>query len=139
MSDSPAERVVKGMMTRDLFSQWLGVETHIIEEGKSVISMVVRDEMMNGFGIAHGGIAYALADSALAFASNAYGEIAVALNNSISYPAPVVSGDILKATCTEISKTRRTAYYDVEILKNDLTVVAQFRGMVYRTSRKHEF
>lgn len=82
---------------------------------KSIIQMQVREEMLNGFGLIHGGIAFSLADSALAFASNAYGRLSVALECSISYPAPVNNGDTLTATAEELSLTNRIGVYQITI------------------------
>ena len=132
-----ARRIVEAMMAEDAFSRWLGIEVVEAAPGRSVLRMAVRREMCNGFGIAHGGIAYSLADSALAFASNAHGRVAVALDNSIHYPAPVQVGDALTATAEERSITHRTAAYDVTVTNTDGTPVAFFRGTVYRTSREH--
>src|SRR6476660_7786416 len=92
-----AERVVDKMFDEDLFSQWLGIEQVLIEEGHCILRMKVRNEMVNGFGIAHGGICFSFADSALAFASNAYGRLSVALECSISYPVALNVGD--EITC----------------------------------------
>src|SRR5262245_34179182 len=90
-----ANRIVGKMMQEDRFSQWLGIETVLIEQGHCILKMKVRQEMVNGFGIAHGGIAFSFADSALAFASNAYGKLSVALDCSISFPIAVKVGDEL--------------------------------------------
>ena len=137
MAESTPERVVTGMMSRDEFSRWLGINVDAVAAGSCTVSMVVRDEMLNGFGIAHGGILYALADSALAFAANSHGRIAVALSNSMSYPASVSSGDRVRATCTELVRTRSTATYDVKILDQADRVVGLFRGMVYLKKETH--
>lgn len=131
----PAE-IVQRMYERDMFSQWLGVSVDSVGAGRCRLSMVVRAEMLNGFGIAHGGIAYALADSAMAFASNSYGRVAVALTNTVSYPEPVHQGQTLVAVAEERSKTNRTATYDVTIASGGRTV-ALFRGSVFVTDREH--
>lgn len=113
--NSIAQKVVEHMMQNDRFSQWLGIECLVMQAGKSVIRLKVRDEMVNGFGIAHGGIAFSLADSALAFASNAYGRLSVALECSVSYPAPVHVGDELTATAEELSMTNRIGVYHITV------------------------
>src|SRR5262245_57508328 len=115
MSKTQAEKIVGKMMDDDLFSQWLGIEVVKAGEGESVLKMKIRKEMVNGFGIAHGGIAFSLADSALAFASNAYGRLSVALDCSISFPVAVNINDILTATVSELSLTNRTATYLIEV------------------------
>lgn len=137
VDDARARRVVDLMMSRDQFSRWLGIEVEEVGVGRCVLSMTVRDEMVNGFGRAHGGIAYSLADSALAFASNGYGNIAVALTNTIWYPAKVSIGDRLVAVARELSRTRRTGLYEIRIEANGIDV-AFFNGTVYITGMEHE-
>ncbi len=132
-----AQKVVNHMMEHDRFSQWLGIKCLVMEAGKSVIQMQVREEMLNGFGLIHGGIAFSLADSALAFASNAYGRLSVALECSISYPAPVNNGDILTATAEELSLTNRIGVYQITISNQQGVKVAFFKGTVYRTSKEY--
>ncbi len=125
------------MMHHDRFSQWLGIECLVMEAGKSVIRLKVRDEMVNGFGIAHGGIAFSLADCAVAFASNAYGRLSVALECSISYPAPVHVGDVLTASAEELSMTNKIGLYHITIINQKNEKVAFFKGSVYRTSKEY--
>jgi acyl-CoA thioesterase len=132
-----AERVVHGMIAKDAFSRWLGIETLVIAPGRSTVRMTVRDEMVNGFGVSHGGIAYSLADSALAFAANTNGHVTVAIENSISYPQPVNVGDVLTAAAEEESFTNRLGYYRVTVRNQNDLLVAIFRGTVYRTKREH--
>lgn len=139
MSDEQvlAERVVNGMIARDAFSEWLGIEVLEIAPRRSVARMRVRAEMVNGFGVSHGGIAYSLADSALAFAANTNGHVTVAIENSISYPQAVHVGDVLTATAEEERGTRRLGFYRVVIRNQREEVVSTFRGTVYRTDRAH--
>ncbi len=132
-----AERVVAQMMANDAFSRWLGIEVADVAPGRVEIRMTVREEMLNGFRVAHGGIAYALADSALAFASNTRGRVALALENSIFYPAPVHAGDVLTAVAEEVAAANRVAAYNVTVTRADGTNVGVFRGSVYRTKKEH--
>jgi acyl-CoA thioesterase len=132
-----AERVVRGMLERDAFSAWLGIEVLDVRPRASAVRMTVRAEMLNGFGVCHGGATFALADSALAFAANTNGRVTVAIENSISYPASVAAGDVLTAVATEESAGKRVAFYSVRVTKQDDSVVALFRGTVYRTERAH--
>ncbi len=132
-----AERVVAQMMANDAFSRWLGIEVTAVAPGRAEIRMTVREEMLNGFRVAHGGIAYALADSALAFASNTRGRVALALENSIFYPAPVHAGDVLTAVAEEVAAANRVAAYNVTVSRADGTNVGVFRGSVYRTKKEH--
>jgi len=133
-----AERVVNGMLAKDAFSQWLGIEALEIAPRRSTLRMTVRPEMVNGFGVAHGGIAYSLADSALAFACNTHGTVTVALDNSISYPAPVMVGDVLTAVSSEEASTNRLQFHRITITDQNDVVVAVFRGTVYDTRKDHE-
>lgn len=135
---SLAEHVVHGMLARDEFSRWLGIEAVEIAPRRSVVRMTVRPEMVNGFGVAHGGIAYSLADSALAFASNTHGSITVAIENSISYPMAVRTGDVLTAIAEEESSTSRLGFFRVGVRNQREDLVATFRGTVYKTHKEHE-
>jgi len=97
-----AERVVDAMMARDAFSQWLGIEILEVAPQRSTCRLTVRSEMVNGFGVTHGGVAFSLADSAFAFACNSYGESTVAAAASIDFLAAVREGDVLTATAREL-------------------------------------
>ena len=132
-----AERVVQAMMERDAYSQWLGLEVMHVAPNAATVRMTVRPEMVNGFGVCHGGIAFSLADSALAFASNTHGRVTVSIENSIRYPAPIMPGDVLTAAAVEDSATRKLAFFSVTVRKGDGTVVGLFKGTVYRTTRDH--
>ena len=129
-----AERVVASMMAKDAFSQWLGIEVLEIGPCRASIRMTVRDEMVNGFGVCHGGVPFSLADSALAFASNTHGRVTVSIENAITYPKRIVAGDVLTAAAEQDSMTNRLAFYHVTIRRGD-EVVALFRGTVYRTNQ----
>ena len=130
------EKVVNKMINGDAFSQWLGINILEINEGNCTLEMTVRDEMTNGFNIAHGGIAYSLADSALAFAANSYGIQSMSIETSISHTKKVKSGDVLKAVTKEINKTHKTAIYYITIINQNNIEVAHFKGTVYITDRK---
>jgi acyl-CoA thioesterase len=130
-----AEKVVDTMLAKDYFSQWLGIERVIVEPGHCVLKMQIRKEMLNGFSIAHGGIAYSLADSALAFASNSHGRKSLSIETSISHTVSLQEGDVILATAEEINLTNKLGIYYVTITKDGNTV-ALFRGTVYRTSKE---
>jgi acyl-CoA thioesterase len=132
-----AERVVARMLERDEFSRWLGLEVTHVAPNAATVRMTVRPEMVNGFGVCHGGVTFSLADSALAFACNTHGRLTVSIENGIRYPAPIAPGDVLTATAVEQSASRRLAYFDVTVRNQADDVVALFRGTVYRTSREH--
>lgn len=119
-------------MDKDLFSQWLGIERLEEREGFCKLKMKIRKEMGNGFGIAHGGIAYSLADSALAFASNSHGRQAVSIEISISHIKPLTTGDVIIATAEEKNLSTRIGIYEVKIEKHNGELVALFKGTVFR-------
>lgn len=132
------QAIVQKMMQDDAFSQWLGIEVLEIIPGSSKLQMVVRKEMTNGFGIAHGGITYSFADSALAFASNSYGNVAVSIETQISHIAPVSVDDVLLAVTKEVSKSAKLAVYEVAITNQSSKMVAHFKGTVFIKKDEHK-
>jgi acyl-CoA thioesterase len=133
-----ATRIVDQMFNNDPFSKWLGIERLEDGPGISVLRMTVREEMLNGFAIAHGGITYSLGDSALAFASNSHGRKCVSVETSIAHLAHVKAGDILIARAVEKNLSNKIGLYEVEISNQNSKLVASFRGTVYRTSQDWE-
>ena len=131
-----AKKVVEKMMSGDAFSQWLGIEVLEIATGFCKLQLKVREEMTNGFDIAHGGIAYSLADSCLAFAANSDGIQAVSIETSISHTKKVTSGDKLTATSKQINKNSKTALYYITIINQNNQDVAHFKGTVFRTEKE---
>jgi acyl-CoA thioesterase len=129
------QQVVRHMMENDLFSQWLGIEVIDIKEGYSKIKMTVRKEMINGFGIVHGGVAFSLGDSAFAFACNNRNVLSVALDTSINFIKPVHVGDILIAEAKELHNGKSTGLYHITITNQKEHVVAMFKGTCYRTGK----
>jgi len=125
------------MLQQDAFSQWLGIELLEIREGYSRIKMIVRKDMVNGFGIAHGGIAFSLADSAFAFACNNRNNLSVALDTNISFTRAVQVGDVLTAEATEIHNGRSTGVYSIGIFNQKDEQVALFKGTCFRTGKTH--
>ncbi|HET8837931.1 MAG TPA: hotdog fold thioesterase [Flavobacteriaceae bacterium] len=123
------------MLANDAFSQWLGIEIVEVKEGYCQLKMKIRKEMTNGFHIAHGGIAYSLADSALAFASNTYGKQAFSIDTSINHFEMLKEGEEIFATATEESLKNKFGFYRVEIKKGE-ELVALFKGTVYRTEKE---
>lgn len=134
MSDSKSKTsaIVDAMMSKDYFSQWLGIERLEEREGFCKLRMTVRKEMCNGFEIAHGGISYSFADSALAFASNSHGRHAVSIETAISHIKPLKTGDVIIATAEEKSRSNKIAIYDVRVEKESGELVALFKGTVFR-------
>ena len=130
-----AERVTAEMMSRDLFSQWLGIAIIEIKPRAATVRMTVREEMVNGFGVCHGGVTFSLADSALAFACNTHGRVTMSIENSIRYPATVRVGDVLTAQAEEDGASNRLAFFAVTVRNQRGESVGLFRGTVYRTKR----
>ncbi len=130
----PAQ-VVDKMMKDDLFSQWLGISVIEVKEGYSKIKMTVRAEMINGFGIVHGGVAFSLGDSAFAFACNNRNNLSVALDTSINFTKPVHVGDELTAEAKEIHNGKSTGLYHITITNQRDHVVAMFKGTCFRTGK----
>ena len=123
-----ADLVRKGMFVNDRASKWLGMQVVEVTPGRAVLTMTVKDEMLNGHDICHGGLIATLADSAFAFACNSYNEFTVASGFAIELLAPGRLGDVLTATCREVSKSGRTGVYDTEVTNQHGTRVAVFRG-----------
>jgi acyl-CoA thioesterase len=133
-----AAAIVRHMLAHDVFSQWLGVEILELRPARVTLRMAVRQDMTNGFGVCHGGVTFALADSALAFASNTGGKVTVSIENSMTYPAAVRVGDLLLAEAELEASSQRLAYYRVRVTRGDGAVVALFRGTVFQTDREHD-
>ena len=130
-----ATQVVTHMMENDLFSQWLGIEILDVKDGYSKIKMTVRSEMINGFGIVHGGIAFSLADSAFAFACNNRNVLSVALDTSINFIKPVHVDDVLIAEANELHNGKSTGLYHITITNQNNHIIALFKGLCYRTDK----
>lgn len=131
-----AKKIVDTMMSKDWFSRWLGIEVVNIAPGTCTLRMTVREEMLNGFSISHGGITYSLSDSALAFASNSHGRMAVSVETSISHIAAVKENDVLTAVATEKSLSAKIGVYEVVVSNQSGAAVALFKGTVYRKSQE---
>lgn len=130
-----AERIVSAMLAKDTFSQSLGMEVVEVRPNASTVRMTVRDDMLNGFGVCHGGATFTLADSALAFACNTHGRVTMSIENSITYPKAIATGDVLTATAEEESSTNRLGFFRVTVRRASGETVALFRGTVYKTNK----
>ena len=133
---SNPRKIINKMFDQDAFSQWLGIEIIDMSEGFCQLKMTVRKEMLNGFQIAHGGVAYSLADSALAFASNSHGRKSLSVETSISHTVSVKEGDSLIAVSNEISLLPKIGIYLISIKNQNEQEGALFKGTVYRTSKE---
>ena len=137
MALSPKE-IIESMMSTDKMSQWLGIEILTFDPGAVSIRMTVREEMVNGFNVTHGGITYSLADSALAFSANSHGKRAMSIETSISHLAKVATGDILTVHSKELSLSRKVGAYAMDIHNQNNELVAHFKGTVYRSDKLWE-
>ncbi len=130
--------IVEKMMKKDAFSKWLQLEVVAIEEGYAKIKTTVREDQLNGFSIGHGGVCFGLADSAMAFAANSRGRIALTTNTYMSHLKSVKQEDVLTATTTELNLGERIAQYQIKIHNQEEVLVASFTGSVVRTDKVWE-
>lgn len=128
--------VVKKMLDTDEMTRWLNVEVIDSKEGFCKLQMTIRDEMVNGFKIAHGGIAFSLADSAIAFAANAHGRHAVSLSTSIRHLHPVYVGDTLTAEAEVTNLKHKIVNVDANVFNQDGIKVADLQATGYRKSEQ---
>ncbi len=133
-----AEKIVDLMFTNDAYSQWLGIERLNVAPGVCDLRMTVRSEMLNGFAIAHGGISYSLADTALAFASNAHGLKCYSVETSISHVKMVAEEDVLTTLVEEKSLSKRIGVYHITVFNQNNEAVAFFKGTVHRSEKSWE-
>jgi acyl-CoA thioesterase len=128
--------IFRKMWEKDSFSQWMGLE--LIEAGISTcrLSYRVRKDMLNGFGMVHGGILFSASDSAFAFACNSHGRISVALDVSISFTKSASLGDQLFVEAIELHLGKKTAVYDIRTTNHKGELIALFKGTCYRTSKE---
>ena len=131
-----AEHVRDGMLANDRVSRGMGMAVVEVGPGHATMTMTVRDDMLNGHDICHGGFIATLSDSAFAFACNSYNELTVASGFAIDLLAPARLGDLLTARCAEVSKAGRTGVYDVEVMNQRGERVAVFRGRSYTIKGK---
>ncbi len=131
-----AEAVRDAMLANDRATRSLGMEIISIGPGTATVSMTVRDDMLNGFDICHGGLITTLADSAFAFACNSYNELTVASGFNVDIMAPGRAGDRLTAVAQEVSQAGRTGVYDISVRNARDELIAVFRGRSYRIKGK---
>ena len=124
-----AERAAQAMWRDDGASQWLGMEIVEVDEGRAELAMTIQPHHANGHGVCHGGITFALADSAFAFACNSRNQATLAQHNVITYIAPAKIGDRITAQAREVSLTGRNGVYDVRVINQNDQVIAEFRGL----------
>lgn len=127
-----ADAVTQAMWSRDRTSQGLGMQILSVKPGYALMAMPVRDDMLNGHHICHGGFMFILADSAFAYACNSYNQNTVASGCNIDFLAPAREGDVLEAEAVERSLAGRTGVYDITVRTRTGKMVALFRGKSYR-------
>lgn len=132
-----ARRCAEVMFAADKATPGLGMAIESVVPGRAVLTMTVRDDMLNGHNICHGGFIFTLADSAFAFACNTYNQNTVAQQNQITYLAPGQAGEVLTATAQEVSRTGRSGVYDVTVTGEDGRAVALFRGLSRTIKGQH--
>ncbi len=137
MSKSPSEIAKNIMYKRDHFSKKMGMLITDVGEGTAIVVMTVTADMTNGFGIAHGGVTYSLADSAFAFACNSFGDVGVSIETSISHLTKVEVGDQLTAIASLVHKSRKLGMFEVKIKNQNQILVASFKGTCYYTGKSH--
>lgn len=134
-SATTPHEVLEVMLRKDRFTAWMGLEVDEIGPGFCKLHYRVTDTMLNGFGVIHGGLLFAAADSAFAFACNSHGVLAVALDVSISYARPAREGELLAVEAREEHVGNRIGIYDVRTINEQGELVALFKGTAYRTGK----
>ena len=129
-----AEDTAAAMWARDNAAQALGMRIERVSPGAALLSMAVRKDMVNGHHICHGGMIFALADTAFAYACNSYNKNTVASACHIDFLAPAREGEVLEAEACERSAAGRTGVYDITVRTQDGRNIALFRGKSYRIS-----
>ena len=127
-ADLLAARCANTMWAEDSASQAMGMQIVSVREGCAVLSMTVRETMVNGHGMCHGGMIFSLADSAFAFACNSQNFVAVASAASIDFLEPASAGDVLTASASIVNQGKKTGLYDVAVSDQNNRIIAQFRG-----------
>jgi acyl-CoA thioesterase len=129
MSDGKVtNRCAEAMYANDDASRMLGISVEVEEAGRATARMTVREDMLNGFDVCHGGLIFALADTAFAFACNGYDDLTYAAQADIEFVRPATKGDALVAVAREDYRGRKTGFYTVEVTNQDDQLVAMFRG-----------
>jgi len=123
------------MIAKDHFSRWLGVEVLDLSEGYCRLQASIREEMLNSFGMVHGGVPFSLADTAFAYACNNRNARSVALDANMSFIKPTHLGDTVTAEACEIHNGRSTGVYLVTLTNQQHETIALFKGTCFRTGK----
>ena len=136
--ESSFEERVRRLLRRDPFAARLGIECVGGGPGAATVRMQVREEHINFMGACHGGAIFALADTAFGLASNSHGAVAAGIDAHMTYHLPVKLGDVLTATASEVSRSRKLAVYRIDVARSDGALTSVFTGTVYISSRQNE-
>jgi acyl-CoA thioesterase len=129
------QKVLAAMLDKDHYSRWLGIIIDEYRVGYCRLHFTIREEMLNGFGIVHGGVLFSAADSAFAFACNGQGRLTVALDASISFIKAAKAGEVITVESKELHSGNRTGFYDILLTNEQHELVASFKGTGYRTAK----
>ncbi|MFT3936211.1 MAG: hotdog fold thioesterase [Chitinophagaceae bacterium] len=130
------ESILAIMTDKDHFTRWMALQIDSIKPGYCQLHYTIRKEMLNGFGKVHGGILFAASDSAFAFACNAHGIVAVAMEVSISFLLPATEGDVIHVEAKEIHLGNKTGLYDIRSTDANGKLISVFKGTSYRTGKE---
>ncbi|MFP6757874.1 MAG: hydroxyphenylacetyl-CoA thioesterase PaaI [Alphaproteobacteria bacterium] len=134
--DGLARQIFAAMEANDRVFQVAGMREIEIGAGHAVLEMTVRDDMLNGHDVCHGGALFALADTTMAIAANSYNEVAISAAGDISFVDSAARGDVVRAEAQERSRRTRTVLYDVTLTGRDGRLIALFHGRMQRMRRK---
>ncbi len=136
MEKTLSQKVVDKMLEHDTFSQWMGLVVDEVAEGYCRLHYTIREDMLNGFHIVHGGVVFAAADSAFAFACNSHGRVSVALDVAITFTKSAKTGDVLSIEAKQVHLGHKISLYDITTTNEQGEIVAVFKGTAYRTSKE---
>lgn len=137
--DSKIKEAIFRQVEQEPFARKFDLKLIDLDEGYSKVEMVFTPSMENIFGKAHGGALFALIDEAFETASNSHGTVAVALSMSVNYLASPRSGSRLTAEAKEISRTNKTAVYDIKVVEGGSCLIASCQALVYRMNKPLPF
>lgn len=130
------QKLLNAMLSQDKFTEWLGLQVIEVKEGYAKLQAKIRPEMLNGVGTVHGGVTFAMADSAFAFSCNMYNNISVALDVHISFTKAGKEGDVFTIESKEVHSSKKTGVYDIKVTNQHDELVALFKGTCFRTGKQ---
>jgi acyl-CoA thioesterase len=136
MEKTLSQKVVDKMLEHDAFSRWMGIVVDEVAEGYCRLHYTITADMLNGFQIVHGGVVFAAADSAFAFACNSHGRVSVALDVAITFTKSAALGDVLFIEAKQVHLGHKISLYDITTTNENGEIVAVFKGTAYRTSKE---